>query len=108
MCPSGRAGGAHDQPPTRTGIRGPSTMVPIGRRRIVAVLAGVALAAGFSPPAHASNDPSYEKQWGVNAIGAPAAWAKTTGKGVRIGIVDTGVDLTHEDLAAHIVESTSC
>ena len=27
---------------------------------------------------------------------------------MRIGIVDTGIDLTHEDLAGHIVESTSC
>jgi subtilisin family serine protease len=86
-------------------------MMPARRRRggrVVAVWAGVALVAGFSPPASASNDPSFEKQWGINAIGAPAAWAKTTGAGVRIGIVDTGVDLTHEDLAGRIVESTSC
>jgi serine protease len=78
------------------------------RRRTVAVLAGLALAAGLAPPAHASNDTHWDKQWGMQAIGAPAAWAKTTGAGVRIGIVDTGVDLTHEDLAGQIVESTSC
>jgi subtilisin family serine protease len=77
-------------------------------RRVVAVLAGLVLAVVVSPSADASNDPSFEKQWGINAVGAPAAWAKTTGKGVRIGIVDTGVDLGHEDLAAHIVESTAC
>ena len=78
------------------------------RRRVVAVIAGLALATGFNLPAKASNDPSFEKQWGISTVGAPAAWARTTGKGVRIGIVDTGVDLTHEDLAAHIVASTSC
>jgi len=78
------------------------------RRRVVAVLAGLVLAASYSAPAGASNDPSFEKQWGINTVGAPAAWAKTTGAGIRIGIVDTGIDLTHEDLAAHIVESTSC
>jgi subtilisin family serine protease len=87
------------------GLKG---MLLSGRRRAVVVFAGVALATGFSLPAKASQDPSFEKQWGVNAIGAPAAWAKTTGKGVRIGIVDTGVDLTHEDLASHIVDQTSC
>ena len=83
-------------------------MLPSRRRRIVAVFAGLALAAGFSPPAHASNDPEFSRQWGLDQIGAPAAWARTTGAGVRVGIVDTGVDLGHEDLAGHIVESTSC
>ena len=83
-------------------------MLPSRRRRIVAVFAGLALAAGFSPPAHASNDPEFSRQWGLDQIGAPAAWARTTGTGVRVGIVDTGVDLGHEDLAGHIVESTSC
>jgi subtilisin family serine protease len=78
------------------------------RRRVVAIFAGVALAAALSPPASASNDPSFDKQWGLHTIGAPAAWAKTTGAGIRIGIVDTGVDLSHEDLAGRIVESTSC
>jgi subtilisin family serine protease len=85
-----------------------AVMMPSSRRRIVAVFAGIALVAGFSPPARAANDPDFDKQWGLTAIGGPAAWAKTTGAGVRIGIVDTGVDLTHEDLAGHIVESTNC
>jgi subtilisin family serine protease len=83
-------------------------MMRISGRRLVAVLAGLVLAASYSAPAGASNDPSFEKQWGISTVGAPAAWAKTTGAGVRIGIVDTGIDLTHEDLAAHIVETTSC
>ena len=83
-------------------------MMRSSRRRVVAVFAGLALAAGFSPPAHASNDPEFDRQWGLQAIGAPAAWTKTTGAGVKVGIVDTGVDLDHEDLAGRVVESTSC
>jgi subtilisin family serine protease len=58
--------------------------------------------------ARASNDPSFGNQWGLARIGAEAAWTRTTGANVRIGIVDTGVDLTHEDLAGKVVESTNC
>ena len=53
-------------------------------------------------------DPYFGEQWALRAIHAPAGWARSTGAGVRIGIVDTGVDLAHEDLAGKIVASTSC
>lgn len=56
----------------------------------------------------ASNDPAFAQQWALPRIGAPAAWSLSTGAGVRIGIVDTGVDLAHEDLAGKVVASTSC
>lgn len=56
----------------------------------------------------ASPDPLRSKQWGLEKIGAAKAWAATTGEGVRIGIVDTGVDLGHEDLAGKVVAHASC
>jgi len=74
-------------------------------------LLGLAVSALVLIPtggARASNDPSFKDQWGLVKIGAPEAWARTTGTGIRIGIVDTGVDLEHEDLAGKVVESTSC
>jgi thermitase len=58
--------------------------------------------------AGASNDTDFAKQWSLAKIGAAEAWSHSTGQGVRVGIVDTGVDLTHEDLAGRVVESTSC
>ena len=45
-------------------------------------------------------------QWGLSMIGTPTAWQYGTGSGVRIGIVDTGVDLNHEDLQGKVVAAT--
>jgi len=89
-------------------------MNPVSRTSAVSasILAAslfAALAAAFLPgAAQASNDPLFDKQWALTRIGAPAAWTKGTGGNVRIGIVDTGVDLTHEDLAGQVVASTNC
>ncbi len=44
------------------------------------------------------NDPGAPGQWGLTAIGAPAAWQQSTGTGVIVAVVDTGVDYTHPDL----------
>ncbi|MGH9011656.1 MAG: S8 family serine peptidase [Acidimicrobiia bacterium] len=69
----------------------------------------IALTAGLAlPPAGASNDPGFEKQWNMQQIGAEAAWARTTGAKIRVGIVDAGIDLAHEDLANRVVAATSC
>jgi hypothetical protein len=40
--------------------------------------------------------------WGVDRIKAPNAWQAGRGKGVKVGIVDTGVDVGHRDLKQNI------
>jgi subtilisin family serine protease len=46
------------------------------------------------------NDPYYASQWGLSKIDAPTAWDLTTGSSaVVIAIVDTGIDLDHEDFS---------
>ena len=79
------------------------------RRRWWSVPALLALFLAPLPSAAAvSNDPLLPEQWALDQIHAPAAWAASTGSGVRVGIVDTGVDLAHEDLVGKVVAHTSC
>ena len=49
------------------------------------------------------NDPDLDQQWHLDNIEAPDAWDKSLGKGVIIGLIDSGVDLDHEDLADNIL-----
>jgi serine protease len=54
------------------------------------------------------NDPDYSKLWGMKMISANTAWDSTTGSSsVVVGVVDTGVDYTHPDLAANVWSSPS-
>lgn len=41
--------------------------------------------------------------WGVARIGADKVWDKGTGSGVKIGIIDTGIQKDHPDLAGNII-----
>jgi subtilisin family serine protease len=49
------------------------------------------------------NDPRFPEMYGMNRIGAPAAWNTTIGsRSVVVGVLDGGVDINHEDLRDNI------
>jgi subtilisin family serine protease len=55
-------------------------------------------AADVSP-----DDPLWSSQWGPQKVDAPAAWTATTGSAdVVVGVIDSGVDYTHQDLASQM------
>ena len=69
------------------------------------------------------NDPLFHQQWGLHNAGqavfadqgkvdadidAPAAWDISIGStGVVVAVLDTGIDITHEDLKTNIWENSN-
>jgi len=63
----------------------------------------------MKPPAP-KGDPLSFRQWDMDQIHAPQAHAIATGKSVLVGELDSGVDITHPDLAGQVnaAASVSC
>ena len=85
------------------------------RRALAAVALGVLVTAGASLGAARAASPSNDYfwdnppvQWGLLQVGAPAAWTASTGAGITVGVVDTGIDATHEDLTGKVVDGADC
>jgi subtilisin family serine protease len=72
------------------------------------MLAAVALMAMTAAGAGATDDRYFDQQWNLAQIGAPEAWTTSTGAGVVIGIVDSGIDPSHPDLAGKIDAFADC
>ena len=61
------------------------------------------------PGAPSGPEPLSPCQWDMSVIKAgPAAWAKSTGAGVKVGVIDGGLDFTHPDLRGAIDVGLSC
>ena len=68
---------------------------------MLAVL-GVLLAAGTVAPAYA--DSIRSQQWHLDAMGAEEIWQLSTGKGVTVAVIDSGVDDANPDLLGQVLK----
>lgn len=72
---------------------------------VIAFALGKVEAAGKGAPAPVQ--PAEVLPWGIDRIGAPSAWSATmtvptTGAGIRVAVIDTGIELAHSDLSLNI------
>ncbi|WP_219414129.1 S8 family peptidase [Pseudonocardia nigra] len=83
-------------------VFGAATARPVGRTA-AAVGQGSSAAPGHAAQGPAGLDPLDAQLWGLAMIGADAARATEPGdRGVHVGILDSGIDASHPDLAANV------
>lgn len=70
-------------------------------KKVVAGLAGLALTALLATPAAA--DSWRDEQYWLEDYGFTKAWETSMGEGVTIGVIDTGIEDSHQDLTGQVV-----
>lgn len=61
----------------------------------------VVTAVGKSSKPPSPPPPAQVIPWGIQQIGANVAWSATTGAGIKVAVVDTGIQAAHPDLSAN-------
>lgn len=84
-----------------------SRRITVAAATLAALLVGTIPGAQAAPPSDTFYAPTAPVtglgQWGLRQVHAEQAWQHGTGAGTVIGVIDTGVDLAHEDLAAKLL-----
>ncbi|WP_051476877.1 S8 family serine peptidase, partial [Arthrobacter sp. Br18] len=74
-------------------------------RSAVAAVVAAALAGTLGAPPAAA-DEVRERQYWLEAYGITEAWTTSQGEGVKVAIIDSGIDSTHPDLAGAVTGGT--
>lgn len=73
--------------------------------RLPLALVLIAAVIGSAAPSAAASDDTYSaRQWALRRVGAEKAWASGRGSGAVIAVIDSGIDLKHEDLKGGFVK----
>jgi type VII secretion-associated serine protease mycosin len=82
----------------RTGSRQPITL-----RHVLASVVGAVMLIGVGTvPAQAET--VRERQWHLDAMHAEEMWETTTGRGITVAVIDSGVDKTVADLRGQVLD----
>ncbi|MFY1696519.1 type VII secretion-associated serine protease mycosin [Solwaraspora sp. WMMA2101] len=82
-----------------------SRTAPVAGRGASPLSAGVAAAAVATPPTAlpVRYDAIRDEQWQLRELSAPTAWQHSTGTGVTVAVIDSGVDAEHVDLVGQVL-----
>ncbi|WP_434595697.1 type VII secretion-associated serine protease mycosin [Streptomyces sp. A5-4] len=75
---------------------------PVQVRSVLSAGVGFLLIGITAMPAHA--DTAWDKQWHLNSMHAEEMWETSTGSGVTVAVIDTGVDESAADLRGQVLE----
>ncbi|WP_338694627.1 type VII secretion-associated serine protease mycosin [Streptomyces sp. Q6] len=73
------------------------------KRHHTAAVCAAAAALALLPSTAAHADSVRAQQWGLTAMHTQEAWRTTKGKGIRVAVLDTGVDDQHPDLKGNVL-----